>query len=501
MLFLMLFTTGKAVAAYTYTYSDHCARAYNHFMALHIAEGRQELLLEKKQHPDNLMAVYIADYEDCLVLLMNCNIEDYAQRTGKMAERMQLLDRGDRSSPWYRFCHAGAYLHRAIINLRFGEQYKAALHFRKSFALLRENQKLFPSFEYNNIISGLQEAVVGSLPDSYKWLAAVFGMKGSIKTGTDKLGTFVKQHNSSDPLYTETLLYYLYARFYLLAEQEEVWQMLNSDQYSSKNNLLTTFVKVNIALDYRKADDAIALLRTAAADPGFAAYPIFDYQQGMALLTQCDTGCTFYFQRYLAHNKSDLFIKDSWQRMALVWHVNGNREKAVYCRRQITAGGTARLDADKQAERFATTGMWPNRALLQARLLIEGGYNEKALVLLQGIAKGQLQGAADRSEYCFRLGRVYEELARKPGGGQYFKQALAQYREAMKEGAGRREQYAARAALHMGKIYETLNLPAEALAMYNECLNMPDHDFQNSIDQQAKSGINRVEGNSSTGHQ
>jgi tetratricopeptide (TPR) repeat protein len=145
--------------------------------------------------------------------------------------------------------------------------------------------------------------------------------------------------------------------------------------------------------------------------------------------------------------------------------------------------------------------MWPNRALLQARLLIEGGYNEKALVLLQGIAKGQLQGAADRSEYCFRLGRVYEELARKPGGGQYFKQALAQYREAMKEGAGRREQYAARAALHMGKIYETLNLPAEALAMYNECLNMPDHDFQNSIDQQAKSGINRVEGNSSTGHQ
>jgi hypothetical protein len=33
----------------------------------------------------------------------------------------------------------------------------------------------------------------------------------------------------------------------------------------------------------------------------------------------------------------------------------------------------------------------------------------------------------------------------------------------------------------------------EAVAMYTRCVNMPEHDFQNSIDQQAKAGMNRIE--------
>ncbi len=489
-----LLLTSSAAATGNYTYTDNCAKAYNYFLSLHFAEARQAIAAERKANPDNLMAVYLADYEDCIVLLLNSNIEDYSQRVGKMSERLDQLANGNASSPWYRFCYAGMYLHRAIINIRFGEQYKAAFHFRKSFALLKENQRLFPAFEYNNVISGLQEAVVGSLPGSYKWLASVFGMKGSVKKGTDKLAAFVNTHNSSQPLYTETMLYYLYARFYLLAEQQEVWALLNNAQFVTRNNLLNTFVKANIALDYRRSEDALELLRAAATEPGYSNFPVFDYQHGMALLTRCDTSCVFYFNRYLRNNKSDIGIKDSWQRMAFAWYVNGNREKAEYCRRQVLREGTARLDPDKQAARFAASGVWPHKGLLQARLLIEGGYNEKALALLQGIGKAQLVNPADRAEYGFRLGRVYEEMARKPGGGQHFKTALAHYREALNDGKGRHEQFAARAALHMGKIYETLEMNVEAIAIYNECLNMPDHDFQNSIDQQAKSGINRIEG-------
>jgi hypothetical protein len=45
----------------------------------------------------------------------------------------------------------------------------------------------------------------------------------------------------------------------------------------------------------------------------------------------------------------------------------------------------------------------------------------------------------------------------------------------------------------MGKIYELLEMNNEATTMYRECLDMPAHDFQNSIDQQAKSGLNRIE--------
>lgn len=496
LLWLSLFLLPFAVHAanpYTYTYTDNCARAYNSFLAMQFAEGRRYIAQEQKVNPNNLMAVYLSDYEDCILLLINCNIDDYVARASKMKERLDLLAKGDPASPWYRFCYAGMYLHRAIINIRFGEQYKAAFNFRKSFSLLKENQKAFPAFEYNDIIAGLQEAVVGSLPDSYKWLASVFGMKGSVKNGTRKLGAFVNAHTVSDPLYTETVLYYLYARFYLLAEQPEVWEILTGSKFSTQRNLLNTFVKANIALDYRHADEALETLRGASKEEDYDNYPVFDYQVGMALLNRCDSTSTYYFDRFLKNNKSDILIKDAWQRMAFAWFVSGNREKADYCRRQISRVGTARLDADKQAARFAASGVWPYRSLLQARLLIEGGYYDRALSILQSIRLSELDNPADKAEYHFRLGRVYEEMAARPGNGHYFKQALADYRLAIAEGKGRHEQFAARAALQMGRIYEVLGMNTEATNMYNECLNMPDHDFQNSIDQQAKSGINRIE--------
>jgi hypothetical protein len=46
----------------------------------------------------------------------------------------------------------------------------------------------------------------------------------------------------------------------------------------------------------------------------------------------------------------------------------------------------------------------------------------------------------------------------------------------------------------MGIIYEHTGQTKEAIDRYNECLDMPSHDFQNSIDNQAKAGLNRIEG-------
>ena len=145
--------------------------------------------------------------------------------------------------------------------MRLGEQYSAALKFHKSFSLLKQNRQLFPHFEYNNTFRGLEEAVVGALPGSYKWLASVFGMKGSVKNGR-LLANFVANHTTREPMYTETVLYYLYTRFYLLTEQKEAWNFINSPQFSTRDNLLNTFVKANLALDYRKSDAAIETLQS-----------------------------------------------------------------------------------------------------------------------------------------------------------------------------------------------------------------------------------------------
>ncbi len=491
LVFLLSFSSIWAGA--TYQYTDNCAQAYNHFMALRMAAGRLSILQEQNNNPQNLMATYIADYEDCLVLLLNTDIREYERRRAGMDKRLVALLSGDESVPWYRFCVAGAYMHRAIVNVKFGEQYKAVFNFRKSFGLLKENQRLFPDFEYNHTVTGLQEAVVGSLPGSYKWLAAVFGIKGSVRNGTEKLAAFVQTHTEADPLYAETLLYYVYTRFYLMAETEPVWKMLNSSDWDVQNNLLKAYVKVNIALDHRQATAALATLKLAATNEQHTMYPVFDYQQGIAMMAKADTNAIYYLNRYLKHNRSELYVKDVWQKMALLWYVNDNENKAKYCRLQILGAGSTRIDADRQAQRFATSAVWPHKTLLRARMLIDGGYYEQALALLQQTSALQLKNVADKAEYYFRLGRVYEEMAHLPMGTKLYKDALVAYNKAMTEGAGRQEQFAARAALHTGKIYEALQMDKEAVAMYSRCINMPEHDFQNSIDQQAKAGMNRIE--------
>jgi hypothetical protein len=44
----------------------------------------------------------------------------------------------------------------------------------------------------------------------------------------------------------------------------------------------------------------------------------------------------------------------------------------------------------------------------------------------------------------------------------------------------------------MGFIYEQNNQKTKAINKFRECLSMKGHDFKNSIDQQAKAGLNRL---------
>lgn len=470
----------------TYQYTANCCNAYQMLMSLHFDEAKALLERERQTNPGNLMATYLSDYDDCLRLLIHCNRQDYDLRKPNLELRLNRLEQGDSKSPWYRFCLAGVNLRWAMVSFQLGDKLKAAARFRRAFALLNENQRMFPDFEYNAVFGGLRQAVVGSLPGSYKWVASIFGMKGDVKTGIGQLERFVNTHTEQQPMYLEARLYYLFTCFYIGGRQQEVWNFVSGPNFAERGNLLQAYVKATIGLDFRKAEFVTDALKAVSHEPHYTDYPVFDYQMGIALLTRLDMSCEASFKEYLRKNKGDGYIKDCWQKMAFAAYLSGNRNHAEYCRRQAGINGSARLDVDKQAQKFAVGIAWPLQPLLQARLLIEGGYYSRALALLNGIDQSQLNTPAARAEYNFRLGRAYQETG-------VFMKALERYELAINAGKGRPEQFAARAALHMGLIMEQTGLKSQAIAKYKECLAMPEHDFQNSIDQQAKAGLQRLE--------
>lgn len=484
--FLLLLVTGRSRADnYNYDYTPACMQAYAAYMALHLEEGNNAIKQEIVRNPKNLMAIYISDYEDCLLLLFNGNKTDYEQRKGHLDARITILERGNNKSPWYRLCKAGLYLHWAFVNIRMADNYRAALNFRKSFVLLRENRKLFPNFDYNNIYWGAEQAALGAIPDNYKWITSAIGMSGDVKRGAKNIEQFISVHDSSDPLKAEAVIFYSYLRFYLLYQQEEAWKYINSNAFPLEDNLMHMFVKSNIAVNYRKADVALETLAMAQKDTEYSRFPILEYEYGTALFLKLNLSCLAHFRKFLASYKGGFFVKDTWQKIAYAYFIQGNMHEANNARLKIKSTGTTVVDADKQAARFANNTEWPDRTLLESHLLIDGGYYKTALDRIGVKSESDYNNISDKLEYNFRLARIYDEIGDDSKALQY-------YQDVINKGRNRQEHFAARSALQMAFIYEKAGRRTDALAKYNESLSMHDHDFQGSIDQQAKAGVNRI---------
>ena len=473
--------------AYHFTYTPRCQQAYAAYLSLRPAAGDALLKQELIADPYNLLATYIGDYGDFLTLLFNGDPKELRQRQDHKDLRLDLIDRAPDTEPWKDLAKAGIQMHWALIQIRFGEQLKAALAFRKSFALSRDNAKRFPKFAPNAVFLGTQEAVAGTIPEDYNWLTSIFGLSGSVRSGEARLAGYIKSQTPAQPLYEEANIFLQYIRFYLSYKQAEVWSTVSSEtNFPAKGNLLRLFVRANIALNYRKADAALAALHTAQSLAGSNAYPAFSYETGNALLFKLDASCTAYFEQYAAANRGKTFTKDALQKAALAYYLQGKPAQAADALRRARSSGNTLTDADRGAQRFAEEGVWPDAVLLQTRLLIDGGFSPAAMVKLRAIDARRLSDISFALEYYFRLGRAQDETG---DAGQ----AVQSYQRAINAGKDRKEQFAARSALQMALIYERLGQRKEALDYFRICLAMRHHDFQSTIDQQAKAGLNRLQ--------
>lgn len=485
ILLIVLNTTNTRASEYYYEYSPQCQKAYEYYMALRFSEGNAAISIEMKIHPRNLMAVYIANYADCMLLLFNGDPKDYDKYYHHLDKRQDLLSLGNDASPWYRLTKAALYMQWAFIHVRMGENFKAATTFRKSYLLLKENKKLFPDFDYNDIFLGVEEAVVGTVPDDYRWIATVFGMKGDVKRGVAKVDAFYKKHTPEDPLYYDALLFDVYLKFYMMSQQEDAWAMVNSATYPSQNNLLFSFVKANIALNYRKAEDALTTITQMQQIAGYSSIPAFDYEMGNALIHKADNSAFNYYKKFVANYRGNLFVKDAYYKMACIQYADGHFKEADYFREKIGQFGSRNVDADRRASRFSEEKKWPNAILLKASWLIDGGYYNKAYTLLAAYREADFATMPEVAEYNLRMGRIHDELGDD-------NKALQYYNRSIYVGKSGREYYAARASLQCAFIYEKLGNRQQALSHYNLCLEMPVQDYKNAIKQQAKAGINRL---------
>ncbi len=490
-LFSLLVILAKAdcFAEKVFDFTPACVQAYQELTKLKIKSGLSDIALAKQQNPDNLIPVYLESYADFYTLFMNEDPRDLEQLYSKFNERIGQLQEGPKSSPFYLYCQSMVKLQKAGVAIKFGKFWDAGWDFRKCFQLIKENRKAFPDFKPNDLIYGAAQAAIGTLPKGYQWIAGIFGMKGSLTEGMRNIRSFVNSNDGwAKMFFPEAAFMYPYLLFYLENKKEEALSFIEQRKLDLVNNHLHAFMATNLAINKQQSAYAREIIQNRNRSTDYINTGVWEFEMGFAKIYHLETQeAIIHLQNFLDGFKGKFYVRDALQKLSWCYYLQGNQVKAEEIRKQILKRGSTDAEADKQALRDARSGTWPNLLLLKARLLCDGGYINEAAGLLQGKTEDAFTTTEEKLEFAYRVARIYDDLSREDD-------AIRNYLIAIRIGEKRREYFAARAAWQIGQIYEKRGQKQMAITYYQKCLDMDDHEFKNSLDQRAKSGIARCKG-------
>ncbi|GAB2700212.1 hypothetical protein GCM10027037_26190 [Mucilaginibacter koreensis] len=487
LLILILFAAScKAFA--NFDYNNNCIQAYKTLIALKLPAARTLIDREKAIHPKNGITILLDNYYDYFKILTTENKAEFDRLRSRRSDRLDALDDEDESSPYYNFARAEINLQWALLHSRFGEYTTAGFCINKAYRQLQSNQEKFPGFLPDDIPLGVVNIMLDVLPDGpLKSVLAFFGIKGSTSTGVNMLQSLVmKLPPSGYAMYQPELVFYLtYLQSDVLDDPNAYSKMLQYTAKIDSSSLLRSYIQAHTALRTGHSTEAVRYLHNRPDGPEYQPYPLLDYMEGMARLNIGNEDAGDYMNKFLRTGKSSNYIKDSYLRLGWQALLQGDVKRYQAFAQLVKSKGYTYIDRDKQSVTEVNEGM-PNRQLLQARLLYDGGLYEEALTVLKQSATA-LTNVREKTEYEYRLGRVLEALNND-------KEALTNYQQAINTGRNTNYYFATAAAQRMGAIYESRKDVQHAIASYNMAIGFKNTSINSSYQQKAKLGLKRLKG-------
>ncbi len=482
---ILLFSGITTNAQTRFEFTENCMAAYSAALSLKSKQAKTLIDTEKKQNPDNIVPYFLENYLDFFELFLNEDPKQYELLKGNKKKRLVIIEKGPSSSPLKGFMQSVIYFHWASVDAKFGNKLTAGLGFRDALKSIRENQKKFPTFTPNLMISGPVQMTAGSVPKSYKWLSSLVGISGDMETGKAQMEKFLQSNDYWARLFRdEGIFYHCYLQFYLLNEPEQALEYIRRTNLDLVNKHLFTFMAANLYLNNKQSQLTQFIVNNRNKSAEYMATTVWDFELAYANLYHLEPQADIYFKRFLQNFKGSYYVKDAWHKLSFHYLLQGQTAEYQKAIKMVLTAGKQDTEADKRAYKEAASGKIPNALLLKARLLSDGGYQKEALNVLAGKSSVDFANASERLEFTYRLGRIYDELGQRD-------KAISAYEATLKNGKYSTEYYAARAALQIGLIYEMEKNMVKATEYYNKCIDLEGHDFENSLEQKAKAGIER----------
>ena len=488
-LFFFLFSLQTILATDGYfEFTPLATEAYQKTLELKIEEASVLLARAKNEEPNNMMVYFVENYLDFMRVFINENEKEFKQLLKNKDRRLERIKSGDTNSPYYLYTQAEIKLQWALLHLKFDEYLSALSNIKSAYKLLSRNLDKHPDFLQSKKSLGLLHALVGTVPDSYKWAVKLLsGMDGTIEQGTKEIEEVLAHaRRNNDVIFEqETLVLYSFLMLHLKNESDAAWKLIHSGNLDPNESPLACFAVANMAMRIGQNDEAIRILENRPS--GKAYYPLhfLDFMLGLAKLRRLDEDADIYLNKYIHNFRGQNYIKEAYQKLA--WHslLKGDEDKYKKYMNQVKARGNTSVSNDKSALTEAKKGIVPDPILLQARILFDGGYYQKAYSLLKGISQYHFSDKGLQLEYIYRLGRIAHEMKNTTDGLYYYDQTI-------KVGRNQRYYFACNAAFKAGLICEEMGNKTKAKEYYNICLSLKPDEYKNSLHGLAKAGLNRL---------
>lgn len=470
-----------------FAFSASTRDAYRKTVSLRFAEARTSLEAMKRQEPGNLMAPFVENYLDFFTIFVDDDKAEYRRLAKNMEARLEKIAGGPSNSPWYLYTQAEIRLQWAITRSRYSDFLTSMSDIKQAYALLEENQRKFPDFIANKKSLGIMHAMIGNVPEEYRWAVKTLGgMSGSLEQGMRELEEALAYARKNDFIFEdETAVAYALLQLYLNNQSDIAWNTLKNSKLSPKTNPMAAYVIATVAMRTGQNDEAVRLLEECPAGPQYAPLHYRNYLLGLAKLRRLDNDANKALELFVNNFKGENGIKEAYQKLAWYHLVNGNengyRAYMGYARLKGASSG----EGDEAALREAESSETPDARLLKARLLFDGGYYQRAYDLLKSAAPDYAPDRRKNLEYTYRLGRITHKMGKTD-------EATRLYTRTVDSGAKDPWYFACNAALQLGLLYEEKKDVKNARDAFNRCLGMKPEEYASSLHAQAKAGLGRL---------
>lgn len=459
---------------------------YRQITSLRLSEARQGVQAWRQNGSPTPILYLLENYIDFAQALLDdqeVSTRHFYQQT---AARLEATRRANSTSPWKRYAEAEMRLQQAVLLGKAGRYLTCAQETRRACALLEENRRQFPYFALNRKSIAIVQALLGALPDEFRWAAELLsGVRGSVSGGISALERLLAESAPETLFFEEEIrLAIALLRLNLLEDKESAWRALQGPRWKAHQNPLAAYSLAVVASRSGRNDEAIRLLEASPEGEPFHPFWQRHYLLGLLKMNRLDQDADQPLRRFVRHFLGETGRWEACQKIA--WHalLHGDTTGYRVWMSRLAAARRPHSEQDQAAWREAREGPIPDPVLLRARLLFDGGYYQRAYETLMQQPTHRYTGDL-ALERTYRLARITHALAR-------YDEAEGYYRQTLEQGAQNPAYFACQSALQLGILYEQTRRCTLAKNAYQTCLRLKPQQYRISLHAKAKAGLDRL---------